>query len=113
MAEEMEDLLKTCRRSPGKWPASVVPTAPLLIASDTYPLELRPIIARGYSQAADAGQTIELLDRSRAIFKTLQMAGEHAQAAADALEVLPSSSARDALYVLCHKVLAGSPIKPR
>jgi len=110
-AEEMTDLLKTCRRSTKKWPTSLAPTAPLLIASDTYPLELRPIIARGYSQPADAAQTIELIDRSRAIFKTLQMAGDHAQAAADALEVLPKSSARDALYVLCYKVLAGISIK--
>jgi len=111
-AEEMTDLLKACRRNPRKkWPQGFTPTAPLLIASDTYPLELRPIIARSYSEPADAAQTIELIDRSRAIFKTLQMAGEHAQAAAEALEVLPSSSARDALYVLCYKVLSGSPIK--
>ena len=42
---------------------------------------------------------------------TLQLAAEHAQSATEVLELLPASAARDALVVLCHRVLSSTPIK--
>lgn len=109
-AEEMEALLKACRRSKNKWPSSVEPNAPLLYASDQYP-ELRDAVTRGFSQPSDAALAIDALERCGAVEHTLELAAEKAQSAAEALLVLPQSAERDALTVLCHKVLSGSPIK--
>ena len=46
-----------------------------------------------------------------ALAKTQAQAEKYAQEAADALALLPSSAARDALVVLCHKVVSRTPIK--
>lgn len=108
-AEQIETLIKACKRN-HKWPGNVAPSAPLLYTADQY-VELRPIIDRGFSHPSDVAKTVELLERSRAVKHTLRTAAEHAQGAADALEILPSSAARDALRVLCHKVITSSPIK--
>ena len=53
----------------------------------------------------------ELLERSGAVAKTRELALHHAQEAAEALEALPPSATRDALMVLCHKVVTGAPLK--
>jgi len=108
-AEQTETLIKACKRN-HKWPESVAPNAPLLYAADRND-ELRPIIERGYARPADVSKTVQLLERSKAVAHTLRMAAEHAQDAADALDALPSSTARDSLRVLCHKVITSSPIK--
>ena len=44
-------------------------------------------------------------------YSPAQMASERAQSAQEALLLLPQSSARDALVVLCHRVLSSTPIK--
>ena len=46
-----------------------------------------------------------------ALDQTQARAEEFAQAAADSLAALPSSATRDALVLLCHKVISGTPIK--
>jgi geranylgeranyl pyrophosphate synthase len=46
-----------------------------------------------------------LVLRSQGIRRTAELATSHAQAAADALGVLPPSDARDALLHLCFMVL--------
>ena len=52
-----------------------------------------------------------MLERGGAVRKTRELAAEHAQSAADALNILPNSATRDALHILCHKVVTGTPIK--
>uniref|UniRef100_A0A7S4F241 Uncharacterized protein n=1 Tax=Chrysotila carterae TaxID=13221 RepID=A0A7S4F241_CHRCT len=109
-ADEMEALLKQCRRSPRKWPRAVPLSAPLLHAADAHP-QLRDMIKRGFSEAQDAASAIALIDKSDAVRHTQELAERRAQEAAEALELLPNSATRTALVVLCHKVLAGAPLK--
>lgn len=122
-AEQAELLIKSARsrqvikgrqvikRRQAKWPEAVSQhIAPIMYAADHYE-QLRPIVARGYRQPSDIATTVELLERSKAVSHTLQMASERAQSAQEALLLLPQSSARDALVVLCHRVLSSTPIK--
>jgi len=46
------------------------------------------------------------------VARTQELATEQAQVAVDSLGLLPPSDTRDALRVLCHKVLTGASIKP-
>jgi geranylgeranyl pyrophosphate synthase len=110
-AEQAEVLIKASRTRQSKWPEVVTQySAPIMYACDHYP-ELRPVVSRGQRSKADVAATVELLERSGAVSHTLEMAAERAQAAAESLELLPSSAARDALVVLCHRVISSTPIK--
>merc|ERR1712113_1318491 len=109
-ADEVHSLLAKCRRAPRNWPASMQPSAPLLLAAEAFP-ELSLIMQRRFSEPGDAAAAMSFLDRSEAVKRTQQLASQHAQEAEDALDLLPTSATRDALHVLCHKVLTGVPIK--
>jgi len=110
-AEQAEILIKASRTRQAKWPDEVHQySAPIMYAADRYP-ELRAAVSRGQRSRADVAATVELLERSHAVGATLEMAAERAQAAAESLELLPSSAARDALLVLCHRVISSTPIK--
>ena len=52
-----------------------------------------------------------LLLGTGAIAQTQERAEAYAQQASDALGLLPNSIARDALQLLCHKVISRTPIK--
>lgn len=115
-AEEIDSALRQSRRNPKSLPALLprgvhgVARAPILIAAEAHP-EVRSILT-GVADGTDApARAAELLEQSGAVQATRVLAQEHAQAAADAIEALPSSPTRDALVVLCHKVVTGSPIK--
>ena len=61
-----------------------------------------------------AAQALELVERGGGVARTWELAAESAQNAANLLQILPASAARDALVVLCHKVLnAADPHDPR
>ena len=61
-----------------------------------------------------AAQALELVERGGGVARTWELAAESAQNAANLLQILPASAARDALVVLCHKVLnADDPNDPR
>ena len=49
-------------------------------------VELRPIVARQFSEASDAAVAVDLISRSGAVARTHEIATEHTQAAVDALE---------------------------
>ena len=115
-AEEIDSALRKSRRNPANLPALLprgvhgVARAPILIAAESYP-EVRAILT-GAADGSDAPEgCAELLERSGAVAKTRGLALHHAQEAAEALEALPPSATRDALMVLCHKVVTGVPIK--
>jgi len=115
-AEEIDAALRKSRRNPSSLPALLprgvhgVARAPILIAAETHP-EVRAILT-GVAEGRDApAAAAELLERSGAVQATRKLAQEHAQAAADAIEALPASDTRDALVVLAHKVVTGSPLK--
>lgn len=111
-AQAMEAILKKCRRAPKNWPRHLAPSTPLLVASDNFPERMAPLVRRHFSKApADGAVAIACLDESDAVERTRALATEYAQDAADALMVLPVSATRDALLVLCHKILSGAPIK--
>lgn len=110
-AEQAEVLIKAARKREGKWPDAVaMRSAPIMYACDEYP-ELRPVVLDGHRSKSCLATTVEVLERSNAVEHTLTMAAERAQAAAEALELLPASAARDSLVVLCHRVLSSTPIK--
>ena len=115
-AEEIDAALRKSRRSPSSLPALLprgvhgVARAPILIAAQTYP-EVREILT-GAAEGTDApAHCVELLEKSGAVQATRDLAEKHAREAAEAIEVLPASATRDALVVLCHKVVTGSPLK--
>lgn len=109
-AEEMETLLKRCRRNKRKWPSTMSPSAPLLLAAEDT-ADILDMLSRGFDSEADVERTIGALERSKAIARTRELATDHAQGAVDALQALPNSATRSALLVLCHKVLTGTPLK--
>jgi len=107
-ADEVDIALRKCRRNSKKLRSILPPfvRAPILIASERHP-EVRSLLLAG----RPAKEAAELLERSGAVRATRERASRHAQDAADALMVLPNSATRDALMVLCHKVVTGSPLK--
>ena len=107
-ADELEAALRKSRRNPAKLSA-LLPSnvrAPILKGAEKYP-ELRHLLG----EKPAPKNAVAMLERSKAIAATRGLASEYAQEAADALAVLPSSSTRDALMVLCHKVVTGAPLK--
>merc|ERR1719313_3310257 len=106
LTEQADVLIKAARKREGKWPDAVaMRSAPIMYACDGYP-ELRPVVLDGHRSKACLATTVEVLERSNAVEHTLTMAAERAQAAAETLELLPASAARDSLVVLCHRVLS-------
>jgi len=108
--EAMEALIKRRRRT--KNLDDLQPrSTPFLLAAEQHP-KLRPLlVSPDKPPSIGAAEAIELIDRSRAVEQTQQRAEEYAQGAADALGMLPNSAARDALQLLCHKVVSRTPIK--
>ena len=106
-ADELEGALRKSRRSADKLrsllPASV--RTPILKTAEEHP-EVQQLLVG--SAPANA---ITMLERTDAVRATRQLAAEYAQTAADSLGVLPNSDTREALIVLCHKVVTGAPIK--
>ena len=109
-AQAMEALLRSCRRNPKKFSALQPRSTPFLLAAQQYP-ELRVLLASPNSPALKAETAIGLLERSGAVEATQDRAEAYAQQAADSLNLLPSSDARDALQLLCHKVISRTPLK--
>ncbi len=86
-------------------------SAPLLLAAEYDRTAAALWQTPGAQSASASASAMEMLSRSDAVRKTRELAAEHAQAAADSLGALPNSETRDALLVLCYKILTGSPIK--
>jgi geranylgeranyl pyrophosphate synthase len=106
-ADELDGALRKIRRNPEKL-RDTLPSyvrVPILKAAETYP-EVRQLLAGSTSPKLAA-----MLERAGAVQMTRELAAEHAQVAADALGVLPNSATRDALIILCHKVITGTPLK--
>jgi len=106
-ADSVEAALRKSRRNPSSF--SGAPSTPLLLAAQQYP-ELKTMLT-GEATAASAAQAAELIERAGSIEATRRLAETYAQSAAESLAVLPNSATRDALLVLCHKVVTGTPIK--
>jgi len=115
-AEEIDSALRKSKRNPAGITAHLprgvhgVARAPILIAAETYP-EVRTILTSAAKGADAPAHAVQLLERSGAVAETRRLAAEHAQTAADAIMALPASATRDALVVLCNKVVTGSPLK--
>ncbi|KAJ3356939.1 coq1 putative hexaprenyl diphosphate synthase [Allomyces javanicus] len=82
-------------------------TAPVLFAAEEFP-ELRPLIARRFSEEGDAMRAFDLVHASTGLQKTRDLAAQHCQVAAQAIAAWPASPARDALIQLTDKVLTRS-----
>jgi len=115
-AEEIEYALRKSRRNPAKLPAFLprgvhgVARAPILIAAEEYPV-VRTLLTSAAEGTDAPVAAAELLERSGAIKATRELAMQHATEALEVLEALPSSATRDALKVLCTKIVTGSPLK--
>ena len=81
--------------------------------SHTIPLtQSLPLLERISSSPPHLPQaSTKLLERSGAVEATQDRAEAYAQQAADSLNLLPNSDARDALQLLCHKVISRTPLK--
>ena len=108
-AQEAEKLIKAAKGR-GAIKAAPVPSAPLYASMEKEP-QLRTLLLQRDTYAA---QALELVERGGGVARTWELAAESAQNAANLLQILPASAARDALVVLCHKVLnADDPNDPR
>ncbi|KAK7331001.1 hypothetical protein VNO77_25209 [Canavalia gladiata] len=85
-------------------------TAPILFAMEEFP-ELRAIVEDGFENPANVDLALEYLGRSRGIQRTKELAVEHANLAAAAIDSLPYSDdeevrkSRKALVDLTHRVI--------
>lgn len=79
-------------------------TAPVLYAAEEYP-ELRPLIARRFTEKGDVALAFELVHASNGLQLTRELAEKHVHVAIDALSDWPPSPARDALVQLSQKIL--------
>ncbi|KAI7832068.1 isoprenoid synthase domain-containing protein [Kickxella alabastrina] len=79
-------------------------TAPVLYAWQEFP-ELGPLVARKFSVDGDVAKAWELVHRSEGIERTRVLARQYMERAAEALRILPPSSARDALERVAMSVL--------
>mmetsp|Transcript_27008 Transcript_27008/g.68733 ORF Transcript_27008/g.68733 Transcript_27008/m.68733 type:complete len:287 (+) Transcript_27008:2-862(+) len=109
-AEAMERFLKSCRRNPKKFGELEPRSTPFLLAADASP-ELRALLAPESASALADATALQILERSGSVEATQARAEAYAQEAADALGLLPSSDSRDALQLLCHKVVSRTPLK--
>jgi len=109
-ADALEAALRKSRRNPKQAApllAKTMTSTPVLIASQKFP-EIR---SQTLTSSKSAAKFADAIERSGALDQTQARAEEFAQAAADSLAALPSSATRDALVLLCHKVISGTPIK--
>jgi all-trans-nonaprenyl-diphosphate synthase len=79
-------------------------TAPVLYAIEEYPF-LTTLIEREFSEVDDFAQAIALVHQSQGIARSRELAASHARQAANCLEQLPPSVARQALQDLTSYVL--------
>ncbi|KAI3965731.1 hypothetical protein MKX01_010688 [Papaver californicum] len=85
-------------------------TAPILFAIEEFP-QLQEVINRGFSDPADVDLALEYLGKSRGIQRAKELATEHANLAASAINSLPQSDddnvriSRRALVDLTHIVI--------
>ncbi|RZC70745.1 hypothetical protein C5167_033900 [Papaver somniferum] len=85
-------------------------TAPILFAIEEFP-QLQEVINRGFSDPADVDLALEYLGKSRGIQRAKELATEHANLAASAINSLPQSDDNDvrisrrALVDLTHIVI--------
>ncbi|WOL03400.1 solanesyl-diphosphate synthase 1, mitochondrial-like isoform X1 [Canna indica] len=88
-------------------------TAPILFAMEEFP-ELHSIIDKGFDNSENVDAALEYLARSRGIERTRELAVEHANRAAEAIDALPESddedvlTSRRALVDLTHMVITRS-----
>jgi len=74
-------------------------TAPVLYAREEYP-ELDVLINRKFGSDGDIARARELVEKSKGIERTRQLAAHYSKLAAQSLSSLPPSDARDALLAL-------------
>ncbi|XP_077253830.1 solanesyl diphosphate synthase 3, chloroplastic/mitochondrial-like isoform X2 [Tasmannia lanceolata] len=85
-------------------------TAPILFAIEEFP-QLRTVVDRGFDDPSDIDLALEYLGKSRGIQRTRELAAQHAQIAAEAIDSLPESDDEDvlisrrALVDLTHRVI--------
>jgi geranylgeranyl pyrophosphate synthase len=79
-------------------------TAPTLFAAEEFP-QVAKIVQRRFSKEGDAAAVSEFVARSGGLQRARELASSHAQQAADSLDALAPSEARDALVRLCFDVL--------
>ncbi|KAG5028883.1 hypothetical protein AAZX31_05G093500 [Glycine max] len=85
-------------------------TAPILFAMEEFP-QLRTIVDEGFENPANVDLALEYLGKSRGIQRTRELAVEHANLAAAAIDSLPESDdedvrkSRKALIDLTHRVI--------
>ncbi|KAL1679121.1 isoprenoid synthase domain-containing protein [Schizophyllum commune] len=81
-------------------------TAPVFYALEERPDELAPYVSRKCSEPGDTAEVVRIVRDTSALSRTYALAADHAQKAREALQVLPSTPARDALEALTLKVLS-------
>lgn len=79
-------------------------TAPALFAWEEHP-SLGPLIARKFSEPGDTEIALDLVNRSRGMERTAELARSFAGEARRLIELLPQNPARDALVGLTVKVV--------
>ncbi|KAI3879707.1 hypothetical protein MKX03_014197 [Papaver bracteatum] len=85
-------------------------TAPILFAMEEFP-QLQEIVNRGFDDPRDVDLSLEYLGKSRGIQRAIELAKEHANLAASAINSLPQSGdenviiSRQALLDLTHIVI--------
>jgi all-trans-nonaprenyl-diphosphate synthase len=79
-------------------------TAPVLFALEEFP-QMRELILRELAEPQDLQQVLEWVYQSEGIPRSRQLARDYAQRAAEALQVLPDSEARQALLQMVDYVL--------
>ncbi|GAC76450.1 geranylgeranyl pyrophosphate synthase [Moesziomyces antarcticus T-34] len=81
-------------------------TAPVLYAWQELPGEgIHELVARRFEGPGDVEKMLRLVERSRGIQRTAELAKEHARRAKEHLEVLPDSDAKQALIRLNDQVI--------
>jgi len=78
-------------------------TAPVLFAADEFP-EIRTYINSKFSNERDVQKTLDLIDKSKGITKTIDLAKDYCQKAIDSLMLLPDTKSRTALIDLIKEV---------
>jgi geranylgeranyl pyrophosphate synthase len=68
--------------------------------------DIRPLIRRKYSEKGDIQKAVEMASKTDCIAKSYNLAEFHAQKAVDALNRLPASDARAALFRLLHTAIS-------
>ncbi len=80
-------------------------TAPVLFAMEEKP-QLKVLIEREFSQEGDLEKALQLVHESNGIERARQLAHHYSQLAAESLQCLPPSPARDSLHELTHYVVS-------